>query len=66
VVSISALTPEHCWTWGLDEKDCQPRGSMYDGRSALEMILAVYDSHRQNAVVALLLKERSHPLTLIE
>jgi predicted dehydrogenase len=48
------------------EKDRQPRGSMYDGRAALEMILAVYESHRQNAVVALPLKERRHPLTLIE
>src|SRR5262249_13463381 len=28
------------------EKDRQPVGSMYDGRAALEMILAVYESHR--------------------
>jgi predicted dehydrogenase len=47
------------------EKDRQPLGSMYDGRAALEMILAVYESHRQNAVVELPLKERRHPLTLI-
>ena len=28
------------------EKDRQPLGSIYDGRAALEMILAVYESHR--------------------
>jgi len=28
------------------ETDTQPKGSMYDGRAALEMILAVYESHR--------------------
>ena len=31
------------------EKDRQPLGSMYDGRAALEMILAVYESHRLKA-----------------
>lgn len=45
------------------ETDTQPRGSLYDGRAALEMILAVYESHRANGPVALPLKERSHPLT---
>jgi len=40
-------------------------GSMYDGRAALEMILAVYESHRRNAPVGLPLKERRHPLTLL-
>ena len=28
------------------EKDRQPRGSLYDGRAALEMILGAYESHR--------------------
>ncbi|MBM4026128.1 MAG: Gfo/Idh/MocA family oxidoreductase [Planctomycetes bacterium] len=42
----------------------QPQGSMYDGRAALEMILAVYESHRQNAPVPLPLPHRKHPLTL--
>jgi len=44
------------------EKDRQPLGSMYDARAALEMILAVYASHKANAPVALPLKERKHPL----
>lgn len=45
------------------EKDRQPRGSMYDGRAALEMILAVYESHRQKGPVPFPLKNREHPLT---
>ncbi len=44
------------------EKDRQPRGSMYDGRAALEMVLAVYESHRLGKPVELPLKERAHPL----
>jgi predicted dehydrogenase len=47
------------------EKDTQPKGSMYDGRAALEMILAVYESHRQNSPVVLPLKNRMHPLSLL-
>jgi predicted dehydrogenase len=47
------------------EKDCQPLGSMYDGRSALEMILAVYESHRKKGPVDLPLANRQHPLTLL-
>ncbi len=47
------------------ESDGQPRGSMYDGRAALEMILAVYESHRQNGPVTLPLKERRHPVSLL-
>jgi hypothetical protein len=47
------------------EKDRQPRGSMYDGRAALEMILAVYESHRLKGPVELPLKNRKHPLTLL-
>ena len=45
------------------EKDKQPLGSMYDGRAALEMILAVYESHRLGTPVELPLKNREHPLT---
>jgi predicted dehydrogenase len=45
------------------EQDRQPLGSMYDGRAALEMILAVYESWRIRGPVALPLKERTHPLT---
>ncbi len=44
------------------ENDRQPLGSMYDGRAALEMILAVYESHRLHAAVELPLKNRRHPL----
>jgi len=44
------------------EKDRQPLGSMYDGRAALEMILAVYQSHRTGLPATLPLKERRHPL----
>jgi predicted dehydrogenase len=46
-------------------KDRQPRGSMYDGRAALEMILAVYESQRQGRTVALPLKNRRHPLSML-
>jgi len=45
------------------EADRQPKGSMYDGRAALEMILAVYESHRAGGPVSLPLKDRSHPLS---
>jgi len=47
------------------EQDRQPRGSAYDGRAALEMILAAYESHRLNAPVELPLKNRKHPLNLL-
>jgi len=47
------------------EKDRQPLGSMYDGRAALEMIMAVYESHRLKGPVELPLKNRKHPLTMI-
>ncbi len=47
------------------EKDRQPLGSMYDGRAALEMILAVYESHRVKGPVELPLKNRRHPLTML-
>lgn len=44
------------------EKDRQPLGNMYDGRAALEMILAVYESHKLDRPVDLPLKNRKHPL----
>jgi predicted dehydrogenase len=47
------------------ETDTQPKGSVYDGRAALEMILAVYESHRLNAPATFPLKNRKHPLTLL-
>jgi hypothetical protein len=47
------------------EQDTQPKGSIYEGRAALEMILAVYESHRLQASVELPLKNRKHPLALL-
>jgi len=47
------------------ETDSRPRGSMYDGRAALEMILATYESHRLGRAVELPLKNRKHPLSLL-
>lgn len=47
------------------ETDTQPKGSMYDGRAALEMIMAVYESHRLGAPVELPLKNREHPLSML-
>jgi predicted dehydrogenase len=44
------------------ENDRQPLGSIYDGRAALEMILAVYESHKLERPVELPLKNRKHPL----
>ena len=46
------------------EKDRQPLGSIYDGRAALEMILAVYESWRIKRSVDMPLKNRAHPLTI--
>jgi len=47
------------------ETDTQPKGSMYDGRAAMEMIMAVYESHRMGRPVPLPLKNRDHPLALL-
>jgi hypothetical protein len=47
------------------EQDRQPLGSMYDGRAALEMILATYESHRLKGPVSFPLENRKHPLTLL-
>ena len=44
------------------EKDRPPLDSIHDGRASLEMILAVYESHRQERPVELPLKNRKHPL----
>jgi len=47
------------------EADTQPIGSMYDGRAALEMILAVYESHRLGTPTQFPLATRRHPLDLL-
>jgi predicted dehydrogenase len=44
------------------ENDRQPLGNIDDARAALEMILAVYESHRLDRPVDLPLKNRKHPL----
>ena len=44
------------------ENDRPPLGNIYDGRAALEMILAVYESHKLERPVDLPLKNRKHPL----
>jgi len=44
------------------EKDRAPLDSIYDGRASLEMILAVYESHKQDRPIELPLKSRKHPL----
>ncbi|MFO0968888.1 MAG: Gfo/Idh/MocA family oxidoreductase [Gemmataceae bacterium] len=47
------------------ERDRQPKGSMYDARAALEMILAVYESQRTQRTVELPMKNRRQPLTML-
>jgi len=44
------------------ENDRAPLGSIYDGRASLEMILAVYESHKLERPVELPMKNRRHPL----
>lgn len=65
-ISDSSLTQGNEWIVRdlieAIEKDRQPLGSIYDGRAALEMILAVYESWRLKGVVELPLKNRKHPL----
>jgi hypothetical protein len=38
---------------------------MYDGRAALEMIMAVYESQRVRGPVELPLRNRRQPLTML-
>jgi hypothetical protein len=47
------------------EQNRQPHSSIYDGRAALEMIVAVFESQRIGAPVQLPLKTRQNPLTLL-
>lgn len=47
------------------EQDRRPLGSMNDGRAALEMILAAYESHRRKGLVEFPLANRQHPLALL-
>jgi predicted dehydrogenase len=47
------------------EKDRQPAASIYEARTATEMIVAVFDSHRQGKPVHLPLANRRNPLTML-
>ena len=47
------------------ESGDQPRANVVDGRAALEMVMAVYESHRRNGPVNLPLMERRNPLELL-
>jgi len=40
-------------------------GSIYDGRAALEMILATYESQRVGGPMTLPLTNRKHPLAML-
>ena len=48
------------------EEDRQPASSVYEARGATEMIVAVFESHRVGAPVALPLKNRRNPLAMLE
>ena len=47
------------------ERDRPPRGSVYDARAALEMVMAVYEAQRQGRPVPLALENRRHPLSML-
>ena len=47
------------------EEDRQPECSIYEGRTVVEMIAGVFESHRQRRPVEMPLKNRENPLTLL-
>lgn len=47
------------------EEDRQPESSIYEARTATEMIVAVFESHRQGGPVKLPLENRQNPLTML-
>ena len=47
------------------EENRQPLCGVYDARGATEMIVAVFESHRQRGPVTLPLKNRRNPLTML-
>jgi predicted dehydrogenase len=47
------------------EEDRQPASSAYEARGATEMIVAVFESHRQGGPVALPLENRQNPLAML-
>lgn len=48
------------------ENDRQPLCNVYEGRTTVEMIMGVFDSHRQGKPVLIPLANRKHPLTMLE
>ena len=46
------------------EEDRDPQSNIYEARTAIEMIVAVFESHRLGAPVTLPLENRENPLTL--
>ncbi len=48
------------------EKDRQPLASLAEARANLEMIVAVYESHRLGAAVSFPLKNRKNPLGMLK
>jgi len=48
------------------EKDRQPISNIYGARAATEMIVAAFESHRLDGPVALPLKNRKNPLTMLD
>ena len=47
------------------EQDRQPRCSAYEARGTIEMIAAVFESHRQRGPVPIPMKNRMNPLTML-
>ncbi|MGE0756188.1 MAG: Gfo/Idh/MocA family protein [Pirellulaceae bacterium] len=47
------------------EEDRHPECSMYEGRTTVEMILAVFESQRTGGPVAFPLQNRKHPLSML-
>ncbi len=47
------------------EKGREPKSGMYEARGSVEMIAAVFESHRQGRPIQLPLKNRKNPLTML-
>jgi len=48
------------------EKDRQPISNIYHARAATEMVVAIFESHRQRGSVKLPLENRKNPLTMLD
>ncbi|MDH3718676.1 MAG: Gfo/Idh/MocA family oxidoreductase [Planctomycetota bacterium] len=48
------------------ENNREPKGGMHEARGAVEMIAAVFESHRVGGPVTLPLKNRQNPLTMLK